>query len=115
ISFTLKRAGSQTITATDTIDHGFTGSISLAVGPGPTTHFQFTAPANVTAGTAFTVNVTALDAFENINTTHANNVRITSTGAPGILLSAPLSNGAGTFSITLQTAGSKTITVADPV
>src|SRR5204863_230179 len=53
-SATLKTAGNQTITATDTVTSSITGtSNAIAVSAAAATHYAVSAPANATAGSAF--------------------------------------------------------------
>jgi hypothetical protein len=118
-SATLVTAGSQTITAADTVDSAITGtSDPITVDAAAATHFSVTAPATATAGTAFNFTVTALDDFGNTDTNYAGTVHLTSsdTGA-GVALpaDATLANGTGTFSATLVTAGNQTVTATDTV
>jgi len=111
---TLRAAGSQTITATDTVGASITGTSTIAVGALLATHFSVTAQATATAGVAFNFTVTALD---------ANNAAVTGyTGAPHFASSdlaatlpanTALTNGTGTFPATLKTAGNQTITATD--
>ena len=116
-SATLGTAGTQTITATDTVTASITGvSNNIVVSPGAATHFAVVAPATANAGTAFNFNVTALDAFNNTATGYAGNVHFTSSdGAASLPPDATLINGAGTFSATLRTAGARTISATDTV
>src|SRR5438128_9096283 len=74
-----------------------------------------TAPASTTAGTAFNFTITALDQFSNTATGYGGTLHFTSTDGQGVLPSdSTLTNGVGTFSATLKTAGIlKTITATD--
>src|SRR5207248_10226 len=55
----LKTAGTQTLTATDTVTGSITGtSGNILVSAAATTHFGVSAPATATAGTAFSYTVT---------------------------------------------------------
>ena len=112
---TLKTVGSQTITATDTVTSGITGtSGTIAVASGIATHFTVSIPANATPGSSISVTVTALDATGNTATGYAGTVHFTSNDAAAALpANATLTNGAGTFSATINTAGSKTVTATD--
>ena len=112
---TLKTAGSQTLTATDTATSSITGtSAAINVAAGAATHFSVSAPANATAGTAFGFTVVALDASGNTVTSYAGSVHFSSSDSQTVLpADATLSNGTGTFSATLKTAGSQTLTAAD--
>ncbi|MBR1036819.1 hypothetical protein JQ593_08100 [Bradyrhizobium viridifuturi] len=116
-SETFETVGNQTITATDTVSAGITGTSNPeTVAPGPATHFTVSIPANGTAGTAGSVTVTALDAGNNIVTGYSGTVHFTSTDGQAVLpADVTLTNGVGTFSETLDTAGSQTITATDTV
>ncbi|MFD0894868.1 DUF11 domain-containing protein [Luteolibacter ambystomatis] len=116
-SATLRTAGSRTITATDTVTGSITGtSASITVNPAAATHYAVSAPGSATAGTAFNVTVTALDQFNNTATGYAGTVHFTSSDAQAVLpANSTLTSGVGTFSATLKTAGSRTITATDTV
>jgi hypothetical protein len=116
-SATLKTAGSQTITATDTVTSSITGtSNAIAVSAAAATHFTVSAPGSATAGTAFNFTVTAADQFNNTATSYSGTVHFTSSDGASVLpANATLTNGVGTFSATLKTAGSQTITGTDTV
>ena len=92
------------------------GSVTDAITPGQATYFSVTAPADVTAGTAFHVTVTAKDQYGNTATGYSGTVHFTSTDT-GSRVSLPadstLTNGTGTFSATLVTIGNQTITATD--
>ena len=117
VSVTLKTAGAQTVTATDTVTASITGvSGAVAVAAGPANHFTVVAPATATAGTSVSVTVTALDQFNNTATAYAGTVHITSTDGAALLpADATLTNGAGTFAITFKTAATQTVTATDTV
>ncbi|MGY4155973.1 hypothetical protein ACVINW_001815 [Bradyrhizobium sp. USDA 4461] len=116
-SETFETVGSQTITATDTVSAGITGTSNAeTVAPGPATHFVVTLPASETAGVAGSATITAYDAFGNIATGYAGTVHFTSSDGHAVLpADMTLSNGTATFSETLDTAGSQTITATDTV
>jgi hypothetical protein len=83
---------------------------------GAATHFTVSAPASATAGVAFNFTVTAFDVFNNIATGYGGTVHFTSTDAQATLpADSSLTNGTGTFSATLRTSGSQTITAVDTV
>jgi hypothetical protein len=113
---TLATPGSQTVTATDTVTNTIAGtSNAITVGPGAATHFSITgAPASIAAGTQFSVTVTALDADNNVATGYTGSLHFTS-GDPGAVRPADsgLTNGAGTFSFTLNTSGVQTVVATD--
>lgn len=82
--------------------------------PQVASHFRVTAPAAVTAGTAFNITVTALDAANNIVASYSGTVHFTSDDARAALpANSTLTNGMKSFSGTLETVGSRTITAAD--
>lgn len=114
-SATLKTAGNQTITATDTVTVSITGtSNSIKVGSGAASHFSVVAPASTTSGTPLSFMVTALDASNNQVTSYTGTVRFSSTDGQAVLpASSTLANGTGSFSATLKTTGNQTITVVD--
>src|SRR5262249_25049254 len=106
---TLVTAGSQTVTATDTVTRSITGTSSaINVTAAAATHFSVSAPTGATAGVAFNITVTALDQFNNTATGYAGTVTFTSTDGQAVLPpNSTLSSGVGTFSVTLKTAGSR--------
>jgi predicted RNA methylase len=117
-SATLETVGNKTITATDTVKASITGtSNSISVGTtAAATHFSVVAPNAATAGTALSITVTALDASNNTVTSYSGTVHFTSTdGQAALPADSTLTNGTGTFSVTLNTLGSLTITATDTV
>lgn len=76
------------------------------------THFSVTpATTTPTAGTAFNITVTALDASGQMVPTYSGTVQLTSSSGQAVQpTSGTLANGTGTFSVTLNSAGSQTIT-----
>ena len=116
-SATLNTAGTQTITATDTVTASITGSSgNISVSTATATHFSVTAPSSATTGTSFNYTVTALDANNHTVTGYSGTVHFTSTDAAAALpANSKLTSGTGTFSATLNTAGTQTITATDTV
>ncbi len=116
-SATLNTPGSQTITATDTVNGSITGkSNAISVSSPPATHFTVSAPSSATAGSSFSITVTALDANNHTVTGYSGTVHFTSTDTAAVLpANTKLTNGTGTFQATLKTAGSRTITATDTV
>ena len=112
---TLETAGTQTITATDTVTSSITGiSNNITVNAAPAAKFVVAAPSPVTAGVAANVTVTAQDAYGNVATSYAGTVHFTSSdGSASLPGNSGLTNGTGTFSATLVTAGTRTITATD--
>ena len=116
-SATLKTAGNQTITATDTASPSITSTpTSATVSAAAPSQLSVTAPATVNAGTAFNFTVTAQDQFSNTATTYSGTVHFTSSDAQAALpANAKLTTGTGTFSATFNTAANQTITASDTV
>lgn len=115
-SATFRTAGSRTITATDTMTPALTRtSAPIAVTPGPVTDLRITgAPGTADAGDPFDLTVSARDAFGNLITGYDGMVSFSSSDAQAVLpADMALTGGAGVFSATLRTAGSRTITVGD--
>jgi hypothetical protein len=118
---TLKTAGSQTVTATDTVTGTITGSATVAVNPGPATHVALTAPATSISGTAFTITVTAQDAFGNTATGYRGTVHFSSSDTTALLPAnytfVAGDAGVHTFTngVTLKSAGNQTVTATDTV
>ena len=80
-----------------------------------TTQFSLTSGTTTpTAGTAFHFTVTALDASNSTVSTYAGTVQFKSSDSQAVLpANSTLTNGTGTFSATLKTAGNQTITATD--
>jgi hypothetical protein len=120
---TLKTAGNRTVTATDTVLSITTGtSNAVTVSAAPASKLLVTAaPTTVTAGNSLSVTVTAQDPFGNTAPTYTGTVQFTSTDPQGILPGnytfVAGDNGVRTFtnSVTLKTAGSRTVTATDTV
>jgi hypothetical protein len=119
---TLKTAGSQTITATDTVNAAITGtSAAINVSPGAATHLGLVAPASVLPNNAFNFTVNALDAFNNTATGYLGTVHFTKSDAgAGSAVPADYTfiagdNGSHQFSATLVTGGNQSITATDTI
>ena len=116
-SITLKTAGTQTVTATDTVSSSITGTsgpIFVSVAAGGAIHFEVYTPVFAVAGSAFSVTVAAVDQFSNVVTFYSGTVHFTSTDGQAVLpTDEGLTNGVGSFSVTLKTVGSQTITATD--
>jgi hypothetical protein len=84
---------------------------------GIATQLQVSAPAADTAGQAFSVTLTALDAFGNTATGYAGTVHFTSSDAqavlPGDYTVSTGDAGVHTFSATMRTAGTQSLTATD--
>jgi hypothetical protein len=120
-SATLTTAGTQTITATDNNTSGVTGTItqtsnSISVVAATASHFSVTAPGSASRGIGFDITVQALDPFNNQATSYAGTVVFSSSdSAATVPTPSTLSAGLGTFSATLGTLGSQTITATDVI
>jgi hypothetical protein len=116
-SATLKTAGNQTLTATDTSNSSIIGaSGAITVSAAAATHFAVSAPSSATAGTAFNFTVTALDQFNNTDTGYSGMVHFTSSDGQAVLpVDSTLTQGTGMFSATLKTAGNQTIAATDTI
>jgi fibronectin type 3 domain-containing protein len=114
---TLKKAGSDTITATDTVTSSITGLAVVKVKAGQATHFSVTGPTSVNAGQAFALTVTALDAFGNVATDYLGTIHFSSSDGlaklPSDYTFTSVNQGTRMFRVTLKTPGSQTITVTD--
>jgi uncharacterized delta-60 repeat protein len=118
-SATLKTAGVQSLAATDTGTSGINGSdAAIQVNAAAATQFVLSGPSSARAGTAFSLTVTALDAFGNVATGYVGTVKFTDsvTGAtlPGNYTFTAADSGVHTFTgLKLKTKGKQTITVID--
>jgi hypothetical protein len=119
---TLVTAGNQTVAATDTTTGTITGTSSaIAVTSGAAARFTVTAPSTATAGTAFSVTVTAKDLYGNTTTGYVGTAHFAKSDS-GAGSTVPVNyifqasdNGAHTFTngVTLVTSGSQTVTATD--
>jgi len=76
--------------------------------------FAITGPTGVTAGTAGSFTLTALNANGTLNTGYSGTVQITSSDPKAVLpANLTISGGTGTFNVTLETAGAQSITATD--
>src|SRR5262249_3474370 len=119
----LVTAGSQTVTATDTVSATITGKETVTVNPGKATKFAVAGPTSVFSGVAFNLTLTALDAYGNVDTNYRGKVKFDS--SPNAeTLPAPYTftasdNGVHTFTgLVLKKKGNQTptlytITVSD--
>jgi hypothetical protein len=115
-SVTLKTAGTRSLTATDTTTASITGSQSaIVVNPATATHLAVSGlPSPTVAGVTHSLTVKALDAYGNTATAYAGTVHFTSTDGAAVLpANATLTAGVGTFSVTLKTAGTRSVTATD--
>ncbi|MGH7138748.1 MAG: hypothetical protein ACREHD_23625, partial [Pirellulales bacterium] len=101
---TLKTAGNQTVTATDSSSSLAVTSASIDVLPGAASQLILSAPSTVNSGTAFPVNITFEDAYGNV-VAGPSSVQVTSGGNTSTVGVTYDSNGVGTFSLTLTKTG----------
>ena len=74
------------------------------------------APASATPGVPFNISVTAQDSAGAIVTGYSDSVQFTSSDGSAILpANSTLTNGSGSFQVTLRTAGNQTLTVTDTI
>ena len=118
-SVTLKTAATQSITATDTKTSTITGTESgITVTAAAAQSLKVTGfPTTDTAGTAANATVTAYDPYGNIATGYTGTVHFTSSDTQATLPAnytfTAADNGTHTFSVTLKTAGTQSITATD--
>jgi hypothetical protein len=116
---TLKTAGSQSLTATDTTTASITGTqAGITVNPAAATHLVITGPSSIKTGKAFSITVTAVDAYGNIATGYTGTVHFQSTDRRAVLPQnytfTAADNGVHIFSgLKLRTRGTQAITVFD--
>jgi len=97
------------------------GSANTTLAPPPppptVTHLSVTPSATtVSAGSGFSIVVSALDVGGGVVSAYSGIVHFTSSDAQAILpANTPLTNGTGNFSVTLETTGNQTITATDTV
>jgi hypothetical protein len=104
-----------TIAATDKNGHSGNQALTLTVDPAPAAIFVVVGfPSPGTAGLPGAFSVTALDAFNNVATDYSGTITFSSSDTQASLpSSATLSRGSGSFSATLKTAGSQSLTARD--
>ncbi len=115
-AYTLKTAGSRTITATAGSVTGTSPGITVNSAL-PAATMTAAAPSPDTAGSGLSVTVTAKDAYGNIATSYTGTVSLTSTD-PQAVLPGPYTfvagdNGSHAIPVTLKTAGSQTVSATD--
>ena len=118
-SATLNTAGTQSITVTDTAASFRAGSqTGITVNPAAASALTVTGfPSPITAGVAHNFTVTLRDPYGNIATSYTGTVQFTSSDQKAALSAnytfTTSDAGAHTFSATLKTAGTQSITAAD--
>ena len=111
INGTLRTAGAQSITATDTVTASINGTQARSRSLPPRRPRCHSAPTRAprSPGRQHNVTVTALDAFGNTDTDYAGTVTVTATGGTTHVSpsgATALTSGVGTFGITFDTVGS---------
>ena len=118
-SATLKTAGTQLLTATDTTTASITGTVAgITVNPAAASQFIISAPASVNAGASFSLTLTVLDAYGNVVTNYTGTVHFSSTDTKSRLPSnytfTAADKGVHKFTgLVLRTRGSQKITITD--
>jgi len=113
-SVTLNTSGSRTVTATDKAQNSITGTSNVISVSGPATHFSFSAAGGAATRRSTNIGVTALDASNNQATSYSGTVHFSSTDGKAILpANETLPGGSLVFPVTLETAGTQTVTVTD--
>jgi hypothetical protein len=114
---TLKTAGSQSVTVTDTASGSVTGNAGVSVSAAAASTVTVNAPASATAGSGFNVTVTAKDQYGNTATGYRGTVRFTSSDTQATLPTnytfTASDAGVKSFTVQLRTAGSRSVTVTD--
>src|SRR5438132_11688522 len=114
---TLKTAGSQSVTATDTGTASLTGSKTVTISPAPAASLSLSGLSSAVAGTAQTATVTLLNANGTVATGYTGTVHFSSTDALAVLPAdytfTSTDAGVHQFSVTLKTAGGQTVSAAD--
>jgi uncharacterized delta-60 repeat protein len=115
---TLKTAGVQSITVVDTLS-GMSGSeTNITVNPAAASSFAVSGfPTTITQGTAGTFTVTAVDAYGNVATGYTGTVTFSSSdplaSLPANYTFTAADAGVHTFSATLNTVGTESLTATD--
>jgi hypothetical protein len=118
-SATLKTAGIQSITATDTTTASIAGrNASIAVNPAAASQLIIIAPSSVTAGAFFSLTVKVEDAYGNVATGYAGTIHFSSTDPkarlPKDYTFSAADQGVHTFTgLVLRTRGFQKITITD--
>jgi hypothetical protein len=115
---TLKTAGAQSITAADTVTSSITGSVSIKVKAAAASALMVAGfPSPVTQGTAASFTVTAVDPYGNTAISYLGTVHFTSSDSkaslPANYTFTSADAGVHTFTATLNTVGTQSITATD--
>jgi hypothetical protein len=116
---TLKTAGSQSITATDTATPAINGTLSgISVSPAAASQLVLSGlSSTATAGAALNFTVTAEDPYGNVATDYTGTVQFTSSDTaaslPANYTFTNANQGVQTFTLTFETPGTQSVTVTD--
>ncbi len=119
-AITLKTAGSQSVTVTDTSTSVSAKLSGIAVSPAATSTFVLSGlSTSQTAGVAASFTVTARDPYGNVATGYAGTVQFSSSDGqatlPGAYTFGSGNQGVHSFNVTFGTGGSQSLTVSDSV
>ena len=116
-SVTLKTVGTRSVTATDSVSLATGSQNAIVVNPGSAMQLTVSGlPSPYGAGSTQSLTVTAKDAYGNTATGYTGTVQFSSSDPAAVLpANATLANGVGTFSVTLRTAGTRSVTATDTV
>ena len=117
-SATLKTAGTQSLTVTDTVSATITGSeTGISVSPGAATTLTISAPATASVGAPISITVTARDAYGNIATGYLGTIHFTSSDNTALLPAnytfVAGDAGVHVFGVTFKKSGTQNITATD--
>jgi len=117
---TLKTAGAQSLSATHTVTSSIVGTQLVTVSPAPASRFRVAGyPSPATPGVSHGFSVTALDGYDNTATGYLGAIHLTSSdpaaNLPGDYAFAAADQGTHSFTATLNTAGTWTLSATDTV
>jgi hypothetical protein len=114
---TLKTAGTQTLSVTDTANPAFSSQAQINAFTVVPATFEIFASPTTTAGAAYSFVLVALDAFGNLATGYAGTVHLSSSdrqaGLPADYTFTAADGAIHTFTVTLKTAGTQSLSVVD--
>jgi hypothetical protein len=116
---TLKTAGTQSLTITDTAAASLTGTdAGITVNPAAASQFIITGPSSVNAGVSFSLTVTVEDAYGNVVTGYTGTIHFTSSDRTATLPAdytfTAADKGVHTFTgLVLRKTGKQTLTITD--
>jgi hypothetical protein len=114
-SVTVKSAGVQTVTATDSVTKALTGVVSTIVTPAATATLSVSGGGGY-IGTAIPVAITAHDAYGNLTPSYAGTVHLVSSDLNTMISGdVTLVNGTGSVTATSVTLGARILTATDTV